>query len=203
MHDTGARAVVRAGVQVLLDAAALYESRSQAQPERLPRLVLVITGKGPQKAAYLQQLAGLAFERIALRTAWLQAPDYPSLLACADLGVSLHASSSDLDLPMKVADMLGWCAVQRAQHATSLVVAQRRCKVCMHHAILLHRVAPPPGHCPRTHKPLAWLQSLAGCGRTALRLPLGCLGAPPHATLSSVVAVQWHAGVRDGVLVCA
>ena len=98
-------------LQVLLDAAVMYDERSQQQPERLPPLLIVITGKGPDKAAYMQQLSSKTFERLALRTAWLEASDYPVLLACADLGVSLHASSSDLDLPMKVSDMLGWCAM--------------------------------------------------------------------------------------------
>lgn len=69
---------------------------------RLPRLLILVTGKGPQKAMYLERMRALSLQRVAFRTLWLDPEDYPLLLGCCDAGVSLHTSSSGLDLPMKV-----------------------------------------------------------------------------------------------------
>ena len=68
----------------------------------LPNLVILVTGKGPQHAMYELRMQQLDLQHVAFRTAWLEAADYPILLGSADLGVSLHTSSSELDLPMKV-----------------------------------------------------------------------------------------------------
>lgn len=77
----------------------------------LPKLLIIVTGKGELRARYLREIAHLetseSWRFVRIRTAWLETPDYPILLGSADIGVSLHTSSSGLDLPMKVVDMLG------------------------------------------------------------------------------------------------
>eukprot|EP00049_Salpingoeca_infusionum_P001439 m.48268 g.48268 ORF g.48268 m.48268 type:complete len:471 (-) comp11024_c0_seq1:1482-2894(-) len=89
---------------LLLDALRRYESE---YTEQLPKLLVFITGKGPLKAFYEQEIARAGFHHVCVITAWLAIEDYPRLLASCDLGVSLHTSSSGLDLPMKVVDMFG------------------------------------------------------------------------------------------------
>ena len=88
---------------VLLDAIVRCDKR----PELPDRVLFVITGKGPMKEYYEQRIAELNLQRVRVATAWLAFEDYPRLLGAADLGVSLHTSSSGLDLPMKVVDMFG------------------------------------------------------------------------------------------------
>ena len=55
----------------------------------------------------------LGLQHVAFRTAWLAAADYPVLLGSADLGISLHTSSSGLDLPMKVGPRDGLHALSK------------------------------------------------------------------------------------------
>jgi beta-1,4-mannosyltransferase len=72
-----------------------------------PDLAVLLTGRGDKRSDFEKRLARRDFKRIAVRTAWLEPGDYPTLVGMADAGLCLHQSSSGLDLPMKVADFRG------------------------------------------------------------------------------------------------
>lgn len=98
---------------VLIDALSIY-AESKKTHGSLPKVMCLITGKGPLKDYYGQivrqksQREGWDQIGICCRSVWFEDPaDYRRLLGSADLGISLHQSSSGLDLPMKVVDMFG------------------------------------------------------------------------------------------------
>jgi len=70
---------------------------------------LFITGRGPLRSFYVERFwPQLGLTRWSLHALWLPSrDDYAQLLSCADAGISMHQSSSGMDLPMKVFDMWG------------------------------------------------------------------------------------------------
>ncbi len=66
--------------------------------EALPNILAVITGKGPMKSYYVDLIREKEFEKVEFLTPWLEAEDYPKLLASADIGVSLHMSTSGINI---------------------------------------------------------------------------------------------------------
>lgn len=94
---------------VLIKSLKEYESQAQSN-KKLPKIRCLITGKGPMKQQFLEQVESCDFKKITVKTCWLTAEEYPKIIGMGDLGVSLHTSSSGVDLPMKVLDMFG-CGV--------------------------------------------------------------------------------------------
>ncbi|KAF5197957.1 Chitobiosyldiphosphodolichol beta-mannosyltransferase [Thalictrum thalictroides] len=105
MYDRRVAAILNEDDSV--EEEVLWESIYNGRQYLYPRLLFIITGKGPEKEKYEEKIKRLHLKRVAFRTMWLPAEDYPLLLGSADLGVCLHTSSSGLDLPMKVVDMFG------------------------------------------------------------------------------------------------
>ena len=102
----------------------LWVLRRCYHTENGPRILLLITGRGPQEPKYRHIISTSILSgtdpdaKCTAKMLWLEPEDYPRLLASADLGISLHTSSSGLDFPMKVIDLFGCgtpvCAIRFA-----------------------------------------------------------------------------------------
>lgn len=90
---------------ILISALKIYDSTTSSR-----RLYVVITGKGPLKQFYMDRIRTIKFQKVIIKSCWVEQQDYPTLIGSCDLGISLHTSSSGLDLPMKIADLFG-CSV--------------------------------------------------------------------------------------------
>lgn len=92
-------------LDLLLEAVACCEALVADRP--FPDLLVLLTGRGARRAHFEARAASLPGRKLHVRTLWLEPDDYPRVLAAADLGLCLHRSASGLDLPMKIADLLG------------------------------------------------------------------------------------------------
>ena len=100
---------------VLLEAVrgfdlTLREGCRRQGPSSFPeRVLFIITGRGPMYAEVRDQIIELNSKHLvhcAILQVWFaDIEDYKTVLGCVDLGVSMHQSSSGVDLPMKVYDM--------------------------------------------------------------------------------------------------
>lgn len=93
--------------RAILDCEKRLAKGGPKKASLFPTILLVITGKGPKRLYYEDLFKSQPLYFFKIKTIWLSSEDYPKLLACADLGISLHKSSSALDLPMKIVDMMG------------------------------------------------------------------------------------------------
>ncbi|MEM7222512.1 MAG: glycosyltransferase [Pseudomonadota bacterium] len=85
---------------------ALTEGTTRSEGEVRPRLLVILTGLGPRRDHWKAVFERLSLERVVIRTTWLTSEDFRTLLGLADLGLCFHLSSSGLDLPMKIVDMM-------------------------------------------------------------------------------------------------
>ena len=110
-------------VSMLIDALIQLDATISSTQTHLPtKVVAVITGKGGAlKDACEKKIAASSLKNVTILTGFLDSlGDYARLVGCADFGVSLHNSSSGLDLPMKVVDMLGCNLPVAALHFPTL-----------------------------------------------------------------------------------
>ena len=77
--------------------------------EKIKKILFLITGRGPLRDNFMKKVNEAKLKYFDVKSIWLDSDDYPKLLSLVDLGISLHYSSSGIDLPMKVVDMFSGC----------------------------------------------------------------------------------------------
>lgn len=118
-------------IGMLLEAVerceVLIDARERERGRAFPSVALVLTGDGPMRERYLPRIAAREGRRITVSTGWFSSEDYTTLVGCADLGISVHRSTSGVDLPMKICDLFGGgvpvCALNYGPCLSELVIA--------------------------------------------------------------------------------
>jgi beta-1,4-mannosyltransferase len=94
-------------LEALERAERTLAARAGSADGSSPDLAVLLTGRGDLRPEFERRVSRREFKRLAVRTAWLEPVDYPTLVGMADAGLCLHQSASGLDLPMKLADFRG------------------------------------------------------------------------------------------------
>ena len=77
----------------LLDAALRRRGENRGRHDA-PPVQVVVTGKGPMRAAFEAEVERAGLVCVRVWTVWLKADDYPQLLGWADLGICLRVCVS-------------------------------------------------------------------------------------------------------------
>ena len=74
---------------VLLAALSAYDKKAKTSEGKLPKVLMIVTGKGPDRAKWLKEVDALQgsktdgkdkWTHVRLLSMWLEAADYPLLL---------------------------------------------------------------------------------------------------------------------------
>ena len=96
-------------LNLLMDDAVMQRIDNLIK-EQNQKIVLFVTGKdeGNLRKAFVEKCERLRLKNVQIIPLWLEShKNYIQLLKWCDVGLCFHASSSGLDLPMKVVDMFG------------------------------------------------------------------------------------------------
>lgn len=89
---------------MLLDAARRLDAAARAASRHV---AVVVSGRGPGRDDFERRARELGTTHVHVRAHWVTAEEYPALVAGAALGISLHQSTSGVDLPIKIAELFG------------------------------------------------------------------------------------------------
>lgn len=90
---------------LLSEALRLLAGRMDSDREAGRTLRVLVSGDGPLRPEWGPRLGALGGTRLEVETRDVAVEEYPGLLASSHLGLSVHRSSSGLDLPMKILEM--------------------------------------------------------------------------------------------------
>lgn len=74
---------------------------------RIPPITFIVAGDGDRREELERKWHALPLRHVRFEFGWFRQDEYQRRLRQSTIGLSLHRSTSNLDLPMKVSDMIG------------------------------------------------------------------------------------------------